>query len=106
MIKGIEGLSTDQINDELSRGARFVVYEYCMSCIIITLRRSSKIHFIKAGESGVQYGILYCMISLVLGWWGIPWGPIYTIAAVITNFRGGRDVTQELLTKINQGNIA
>jgi len=24
-----------------------------------------------------------------LGWWGIPWGPIYTIASLVRNARGG-----------------
>lgn len=27
MIKGIEGLSTTEINDELTRGVRFIVYQ-------------------------------------------------------------------------------
>jgi ATP-dependent phosphoenolpyruvate carboxykinase len=37
----------------------------------------------------------------LLGWWGIPWGPIYTIAAVVTNIRGGKDVTAEILQPEN-----
>ena len=24
-------------------------------------------------------------LSLLLGWWGIPWGPIYTIRALVIN---------------------
>jgi len=33
----------------------------------------------------------------VLGWWGIPWGPIWTISTIVTNLRGGRDVTNEVV---------
>jgi hypothetical protein len=29
-----------------------------------------------------------CFRALV-GWWGFPWGPIYTIGTVISNIRGG-----------------
>ena len=33
----------------------------------------------------------------VLGWWGIPWGPIWTISTIVTNLRGGRDVTNDVV---------
>jgi hypothetical protein len=35
--------------------------------------------------------------DLVAGWWGIPRGPIWTIAALATNVRGGRNVTGEVM---------
>ena len=38
----------------------------------------------------------YSLLTLVLGWWGIPWGLIYTPLALMTNFSGGRDVTAEV----------
>ena len=41
------------------------------------------------------------LASLWIGWWGIPWGPIYTIGAVVTNLGGGKDVTQDVLRAIN-----
>jgi hypothetical protein len=25
----------------------------------------------------------------VLGWWGIPWGPLYTVQSLVRNTRGG-----------------
>lgn len=102
MIKGTEGLSVEQINDELSRGGKFVVYEYCISCFVMTFKRGSEVFFIKAGENRLKHGVIYSLISLVLGWWGIPWGPIYTVGTVVNNLRGGKDVTRELVTKINQ----
>ena len=50
-IKGIEGLTTEQVNQELQRGARFVVFQYCISIIVLTFKRSSSVHFLRAGES-------------------------------------------------------
>jgi len=101
-IIGLEGLSEDQIKFELSRGARFVVFQYCISIIILTFKRSSDIYFIKAGEGTFGKGIIHTLISLLLGWWGVPWGPIYTIQSLITNSCGGRDVTQAVLEAVQK----
>ena len=101
-IIGTEGLSTDQINDELERGGRFVTYQFCISVIILTFKRSSKIFFIKSGESRVTKGLQYTLISFFFGWWGFPWGPVYTIGSFITNFGGGNDITMEVVDSFNQ----
>src|SRR5207244_4686260 len=29
------------------------------------------------------------LVSGFLGWWGIPWGPVYTIQALFVNGKGG-----------------
>lgn len=100
-IKGIEGMTTSQINTELSRGAKFVVFQYCISIVIMTFNRSSDIHFIKAGESTFSKSIGYTIISLIVGWWGFPWGPIYTIGSLFNNLNGGKDITQEVLQSVN-----
>src|SRR5437588_10947549 len=78
-IKGIEGMQPDQINFELQRGAKFVIYTYCVSILVMTFKRGSPVHFVRSGESAVTKGLPYSLISLLLGWWGIPWGPIWTV---------------------------
>lgn len=35
----------------------------------------------------------YTLLTLTLGWWGIPWGPIYTFEALAANLAGGRSMT-------------
>jgi hypothetical protein len=37
----------------------------------------------------VKAGVPYTLGTLLLGWWGIPWGPIYTVQAIAKNFSGG-----------------
>ncbi|UZR98260.1 hypothetical protein [Chondrinema litorale] len=101
-IKGIEGLTTEQINKELQRGAKFVVFQYCISLIVVTFKRGSDIYFIREGESAVGKGIGYTLLTFFVGWWGIPWGPIYTIGSLYTNLSGGKDVTQEVLNASHQ----
>jgi hypothetical protein len=33
------------------------------------------------------------LLSLLFGWWGLPWGPVRTIQALVVNFSGGLNVT-------------
>jgi tetrahydromethanopterin S-methyltransferase subunit E len=88
------------LQQEIASGGQFVVYQYCISVLIMTFRRSSDIYFISASESRVLKGLGFSLLSFFLGWWGIPWGPIYTIQALWINFNGGKDVTQEVLASM------
>lgn len=101
-IKGIEGMTTNELKFELQRGGRFVIFHYCISRIILTFRRSSDIYFVKAEESAVSKGLGYTFLTLLAGWWGFPWGIIYTIAILATNLSGGKDVTNEVWLALNQ----
>jgi hypothetical protein len=92
-IAGLEGMSNEEILWELQNGGRFVVYQFCVSFIVVTVYRSSQIHFIRSNESAVMRGMKYTLLSLACGWWGIPFGPFCTIAAVAVNLAGGRNIT-------------
>lgn len=92
-IRGTEGLTPADIQNEIARGARFVAYQWCLSLLVVTLKRGTRIYYLKPGEAGFLPGFLWSAFTLVGGWWGIPWGPIYTIGALWTNLRGGIDVT-------------
>jgi len=105
-IQGIDGMSPDRLQFELHRGAKLVFYQYAISVLVMSFRRSSDIYFIPAGESAVKKGLQWSLISLVAGWWGIPWGPIFTIQSLVTNFKGGKDVTAELSARLTQSPAA
>ena len=77
-IIGAENLSDAEIKGELQRGARLVVFEYCVSVLIMTFKRSTDIHLVRPGESAVMKGLPWTLLSLLFGWWGFPWGLIYT----------------------------
>lgn len=101
-IKGIENMSGTEISLELQKGARFVVYEYAISILVMTFHRSSDITFIKADENAVVKGLGFSFLTLFLGWWGIPWGPIRSVQVLITNFKGGKDVTDRVISAMKQ----
>lgn len=89
-------LSDGEILYILDNGGRFVIYTYAISIILMTFRRGSDVYLLRKGESALKHGWPYMLLSLVLGWWGIPWGPIYTIQSIYYAFTG-KDVTQEML---------
>ena len=105
-IVGLEGLTDQQVDAEIRAGAKFVVYMYTISVLVMTFRRGSDVHFIRAGESAVTRGLFYTALTLLLGWWGIPWGPIYSIQSLVTNLGGGKDVTDEMLGAAKRSALA
>ena len=99
-IIGIEGMTADEIRYEVQRGGSFVYYQYCISVLVMSFKRPSGVYFIKGGHNKVTKGLPFTALSFFLGWWGIPWGPIWTIGILITNLRGGKDVTQSVLSSL------
>lgn len=100
-IKGLEGMSTQELNTELERGGRFVIFTFTISILVMTFKQPTDIYFLRGNQSGFVHGLPFTMLSLVLGWWGIPWGPIYTIWSTVENSAGGKDVTREVLQSMN-----
>lgn len=89
-------LSNEEVIAILNDGGRFVIYTYAISILIMTFRRGSNVFLLKKGEWAIKHGYPYLLLSLLLGWWGIPWGPIYTIQSIYNSFVG-KDITQEVL---------
>jgi hypothetical protein len=101
-ILGTEGMSKEAIRAEVDRGARFVIYQYCISIVFMSFKRPSEIYFVRAGEGAGGKGLKFTLLSCLCGWWGIPWGPIWTVQSIWLNSRGGRDVTQQIVASATQ----
>lgn len=63
-------------------------FEACISALVITTLNSSR-HLVVGHHSIFFTGLVYSLITLLLGWWGLPWGPIYTLQTLSRNLRGG-----------------
>lgn len=96
----LEDMTLDEIVSEIRAGSKFVMYKYCVSVVILTFQQPSGIHLVRAHQSRVVHGLSYTFISLFAGWWGFPWGPIYTIGALFTNLGGGKDLTDTILASV------
>ncbi|NLS75945.1 MAG: hypothetical protein GXY76_01655 [Chloroflexi bacterium] len=101
-IVGMSGLSGSDLVVELEQGGRFVVFPYCISVLVRTFLRPSEVYFIRPGENAALKGLKYVLITLLLGWWGIPSGPSQTILALQTNLHGGHNVTPRVVTLLTQ----
>ena len=67
---------------------KVVQFRIVFSFIVATVARSSRF-YVPGHDPIVLIGIGYSVATLVLGWWGIPWGPLLTIGGVGTNLFGG-----------------
>ncbi|WP_337044927.1 hypothetical protein [Emticicia sp. 17c] len=101
-INNIENLTVAQIKSLVNQGGKFVYFPYTVSIIVMTFQRNSDIYFIRPGESSLKHSGGYIAANLLLGWWGIPWGPIHTLGAAFSHIRGGKDITGEVMTHLIQ----
>jgi hypothetical protein len=99
-IKNINGLSADTLQMEVNKGGRFIYYAFTISLIIVTFKLTSGVYLLRAGKNAVTKGLPYSFLSLLFGWWGIPWGPRHTVASIRTNLQGGKNVTDEVMSVV------
>lgn len=92
-LLGRMGMTGAQARAAIAAGDRFVIFPWVVSVLILTTRQLSAVHRVRPGEGTGRVAMPYVVASLVFGWWGFPWGPIWTIRWVVRNLRGGVDVT-------------
>jgi curved DNA-binding protein CbpA len=66
---------------------RLVAMYYVTSFLVITYRRSAS--GIWCQRCRAREAAKWTFLSGLLGWWGFPWGPIYTVHALYINAIGG-----------------
>jgi hypothetical protein len=72
--------------DELVR------YPYVVSAVVATFRFESRPHRVRSVDGRYLRAIPYLLISLLFGWWAVPWGPIQTWRAMWDCLNGGLEV--------------
>jgi hypothetical protein len=91
---------------------RATVFTYTISVIFLTIR--NPIQGIFCSSCARKTAFKGSLISALAGWWGFPWGPIYTIGSIIKNAMGGaysRSVDEGLqwfntLAFVSQGKLS
>jgi hypothetical protein len=80
-------------------GTRFITIPYAFSIIILSFRRSmGSVHQVDSVNWPISQVILAAVITTLFGWWGIPFGVIWSILSLFYLWSGGRDSTREILT--------
>jgi hypothetical protein len=105
-IIGAGQLSEEEIALKLTEGHRLVSYEYCMSFLVVTLKRPSALYLVAPRESDFGNRALFSVVSFFIGWWGFPWGPIYTISTIYRNLSGGHDHSKALIDHVLEKNTS
>lgn len=100
-VQNLNGMSTQDVIHAVQNGGKFVTFYYTISIIFMTFKRGSDTFFLRPGESAFKFGWKYLVISMLLGWWGFPWGPIYTLQSIFTAF-AGNDVTAEMMAQVRR----
>lgn len=101
-IQGVRGMTIAAVRAAVSGGARFVVFPYCESWLIVSFRRISDPVLVKPGDSRLRVAGVPILHSFLFGWWGIPWGPIWTVSSIWRSAKGGVDVTGPLMADLEQ----
>ncbi|MGO4715259.1 J domain-containing protein [Bradyrhizobium sp. 2TAF24] len=73
---------------KVSAQPRYVIFFTLKSFVLITLRNTIQGIFCSACAEKQSYKA--SALSLLLGWWSFPWGPIFTVHAIIANMMGGK----------------
>lgn len=102
-IQGLGNRTVAEVQAEVAQGGRFVVYLYCISLLVVTFRRSSEVRYLAPGESAFGPGLPYTLLSFFLGWWGFPFGLIFTPWCIIQNLAGGKNVTADIMNILVAG---
>ena len=100
IVQGTEGLTLRQVEDDVLKGGRFVMFLWNFSLLVVSFRRGSPLTYIRSDRWTGPQALLWSLPSFFVGWWGIPWGIIFTIQSLYTNCNGGKNLTPAALQSL------
>lgn len=71
----------------ISAQPRYVIYQHVRSFLVITQRGG--IQGVFCSDCGAKRALKASALTWFLGWWGFPWGLIYSPRAIFLNMLGG-----------------
>lgn len=87
------GYNRDALLLALESGAIVVRYPYVISAVLASFELESQAVLIERPARRYTGAIRYLLLTLVFGWWGVPWGPIMTARALWCLLQGGFEMT-------------
>lgn len=90
----------EEIRTRVGAGSRLVRFEFCFSFLFVTVRRQSSLFLTESWQERYLRGLAYSLVAVLLGPWGVPWGPIWTGWAIWVNLTGGVDETEEVMKEL------
>jgi hypothetical protein len=98
-----DSYSFAQIQERNSGQGKFVTFQWNIPLpMFLPIKRLSNVYFIENEKQLTKYEKKYNLINYLIGWWGLPFGPIYLFKSVRLNNKGGIDVTDDVYLNLNQ----
>lgn len=72
---------------KISAQPRYVIFSVVKSYFVLTTK--SAVQGIFCYACAEKKAIKASLTTWILGWWGVPWGPIYSVQALLVNTLGG-----------------
>ncbi|MFF7709505.1 DnaJ domain-containing protein [Pseudomonas sp. NPDC007930] len=72
---------------KVSAQPRVAVFRSVRSFVLVTLRKP--VAGVFCSECAQKAALKASAITWLLGWWGIPWGPLHSLQALLENLSGG-----------------
>ncbi|GMK40605.1 hypothetical protein PCCS19_36610 [Paenibacillus sp. CCS19] len=73
---------------EITPETKFIRYEAVISFALFSSYRKSR-YLIEGGHFTLIHKTMFILITLLFGWWSVPFGPFTTIVVLWRNLRGG-----------------
>lgn len=72
---------------------------YVISVVVLTFQRNmgGGLHEIRTGEYPIGKMIPAALVTVLIGFWGFPFGILFSILTCFYLWKGGRDATREIL---------
>jgi hypothetical protein len=100
IVPATAGWTVEKLEQEVRAGGRFVIFDWNFSILVMSFQRHTDLQWVGRGADGSGRATLWTLISMVVGWWGLPWGVIFTFSTMYHNALGGRDVTAAVLDQV------
>jgi hypothetical protein len=83
----------------IDRDTEFRQYQACLSIGFLSFRLKSG-YYIKEYSLTPLLNLLFTTFTMLGGWWSIPFGPVYTIRAILNNLFGKTKKIDQILNEI------
>ena len=97
----MDGSSRDFEGYTYKRDTKLIQYQFAVSVISLSMTRGTSF---RPSEDKTWLLIACTLISALGGWWGIPWGPYYTVLSFINNGKAKEVTIQQLIFSVNNQN--
>lgn len=99
-VPGIGSMTLGDLELDVLKGGRFVTFAWNVSVVVLSFRNSTKLLYVPSHGKTGGHALGWGVFSLLFGWWGFPWGLIYTPMSLWQNASGGADHTHAVLAAL------